>query len=388
AVLPFGNLSNDPEQEYFSDGITEDLITALSRIRRFRVAARSSTFSYKGQSPDARLVAREMDARYVIEGSVRKAGQRIRLTVQLIDGGSGNHIWAESYDRDLDDIFALQDELTLAIVGALEPAMGRAEQDRARRKPPESLDAWEAYQQGIFHMNKITMDDMVRARGLFQRAISLDPQFALAHAGKARTFFFNALLGMPEADAAEAENAALRAVELDPDEAEAHLALGSIHHTNRESDRAIPEFEMAISLKPSYALAHHLLGSSLAHCGRSEEALPHLLAAIRLSPKDGESAPFHARIGMAYLYLRQHEEAVPWVQKAVRLPGIQWPAHCVLVAALAHLDRMDAAHKALEALLAFRPGITVGFVRETIPTYNLDDRDHLLEGLRKAGLPE
>jgi TolB-like protein len=141
AVLPFGNLSNDPEQEYFSDGITEDLITALSRIRRFRVAARSSTFSYKGQSPDARLVAREMEARFVIEGSVRKAGKRIRLTVQLIDGGSGNHLWAESYDREQDDIFALQDELTLAIVGAVEPAMERAEQERARRKPPESLDA-------------------------------------------------------------------------------------------------------------------------------------------------------------------------------------------------------------------------------------------------------
>jgi TolB-like protein/Tfp pilus assembly protein PilF len=388
AVLPFGNLSNNPDQEYFSDGITEDLITALSRIRRFRVAARSSTFSYKGQSPDARLVAREMDARFIVAGSVRKAGERIRLTVQLIDGGSGNHLWAESYDRELDNIFALQDELTLAIVGALEPAMDRAEQDRISRKPPESLDAWENYQKGTFHLNKRTREDTATARKLFQRAIEIDPKFALAHAGKARTFFFDALIGITDGDAKEAEASAVRAIELDSDEPESHLALGSVHHANRDSNRAIPELELAISLNPSYAQAYHLLGTSLVHSGRAGEALPHLLAAIRLSPKDGESAPFHARVGFAYFYLRQNEEAVEWTKKAVRLPGIQWPGHCLLVAALAHLDRMDDAHRAFEDLLVFRPGITIGFVRNTLPAVDPGDLDHLIEGLRKAGLPE
>jgi TolB-like protein len=388
AVLPFGNLSNDPDQEYFSDGITEDLITALSRIRRFRVVARGSTFSYKGQSPDARLVARELDARYVIEGSVRKAGERIRLTVKLIDGGSGNHLWAESYDRELDDIFALQDELTLAIVGAVEPAMGKAEQDRVKRKPPESLDAWETYQQGMFHLHKRTKEDMAAAKELFQHAISIDPQFALAHAGNARAYFFNALMGITEADAEEAGKSALRAIELDPDEPEAHLALGGIYHANRDSDRAIPEFETAISLNPSYAPALHFLGAALTVSGRSEEALPHLLAAIRLSPKDGEIGPFHARVAFALFHLRRHEEAVEWAQKAVRLPSILWPVHCLLTAALALLDKTDAAQLALRDLLLFWPGITVGFVRENLLTVNRKNFDHLIEGLRKAGLPE
>ena len=175
AVLPFGNLSNDLEQEYFSDGITEDLITALSRIRRFRIVARGSTASYKDHSTDVRKIASELDARFVIEGSVRKAGNRIRLTVQLVDGGSGKDIWAERYDRELDDIFALQDELTLAIIGAVEPAMRRAEQDRITRKPPESLDAWEIYQQGVFYYYRRTKEDNAVARRLFQRAISIDP---------------------------------------------------------------------------------------------------------------------------------------------------------------------------------------------------------------------
>ena len=388
AVLPFGNLSNDPEQEYFSDGITEDLITALSRIRRFRVVARGSAFSYKGQSSDVRQVAREMGARYVIEGSVRKAGNRIRLTVQLIDGESGKHIWAETYDRDLDDIFALQDELTLAIVGAVEPAMGRAEQERIKRKPPDSLDAWESYQQGMSYYYKRTEEDNTTARKLFQRAISLDPQFALAYAGYARTYYFNVLLRTTEDDREEAEKAALRAIELDPDEAEAHLALGIVHFTNREMDHAIPEVETAISLNPSYAQAFHLLGTLLTHTGRAEESLPHLFTAIRLSPKDGEVATFHARIALVNLYLRRHEEAVEWARKAVRLPGIQWPAHCYLVASLAHLDRMDEAGKALEGLLAFRPGITAGFIEKNYATVSRDDLDHLLDGLRKAGLPE
>ncbi len=181
---------------------------------------------------------------------------------------------------------------------------------------------------------------------------------------------------------------ALEAVELDPDEAETHLALGSVYYANRETERAISELEAAIDLNPSYAQAHHLLGASFAHTGRAKEALPHLLAAIRLSPKDAEIAPFHARVAMAHLYLRQHEEAVDWAKKAVRLPGILWPAHCFLAASLAHLERMDEARQALERLLAFRPGIVIGFVRDHLPTVHRGFLDHLLDGLRKAGLPE
>ena len=329
-----------------------------------------------------------MDAQYVIEGSVRKAGNRIRLTVQLIDSGSGKHIWAERYDRELDDIFALQDELTLAVVGAIEPAMGRAEQDRAKRKPPESLDAWESYQQGMSYYYKRTREDNEAARKLFQQAISIDPQFALAYAGYARTYYYYVLFGASEGDREEAERSALKAIELDPDEAEAHLALGVVHFANREIASAIPEVETAISLNPGYASAYHLLGTLLTHIGRAEEALPRLMTAIQLSPKDGEIALFHARLALANLYLRRHEEAVEWGQKAVRLPGIQWPAHCYLVASLAHSDRQDEARRAVENLLTFRPGITAKFVRDHLPAIVPDNFEHLLGGLRKAGLPD
>ena len=387
AVLPFANLSNDAEQEYFSDGITEDLITALSRLRRFRVVARGSTFSYKDHSTDIRQIARELNARFVIEGSVRKAGNRIRLIAQLVDGGSGDQIWAESYDRELDDIFALQDELTLAIVGAVEPAMGRAERDRVIRRPPESLDAWESYQRGMSYYSKRTREDNAAARKMFERAISIDPQFALAHAGYARTDYYDVLMGISEADAEKAENAALKAVELDPDEAEAHLALGLVNFTNRNFDRAIPEVDTAIDLNPGYATAHHLLGTLLTHTGQAEDGLSHILTAIQLSPKDEEIALFYARAALANLYLRRHEAAVEWGRKAVRGPAIQWPAHCFLVAALAHLDRKDEAEQALDGLLSFRPGITLRFVRDKFPTVNRDDLEHLFEGLRKAGLP-
>lgn len=388
AVLPFENLSGDPGQDFFAEGMTEDLITALSRIRRFRVVARSSSFSYKGRSPDIRAVARDFDVRYVIEGSVRKAGNRIRLTVQLVEGLSGKHIWAERYDRELDDIFELQDELTLAIVGALEPAMSQAERDRVKRKPPDSLDAWESYQQGMSHLHLRTEDNVAAARKLFLRAMSIDPEFALAHAGYARTYYWNILLGTAESDPEEAQKSARLAVELDPDEAEVHLALGSVHYANLDLERAKAEYETALELNPSYAAAHHHFATVLIHGGRVEEGLPHLFTAIQLSPKDAEIALFHARLALAHLYLRRHEEAVEWARKAIRMPRIQWPAYCFLIAALAHLDRMDEAHEALDELLAFRPGITATYIGEHYPALVADNFNHLLDGLRKAGLPD
>ena len=257
AVLPFDNMSGDTEQEYFSDGITDDLITALCRIRQFRVVARNSTFSFKGQFPDVRRVAEELNVRYVIEGSVRRAGNQIRLTAQLIDGNTGNHVWAERYDRSLDDIFSLQDELANTIVGAVEPAMGRAEQERANKKPPENLDAWESYQRGMWHLIRRTKLDMKEARKLFERAITLDSHFAQAYAGYARTFYFDVLLGFSDDGDEEALEAARKAVDLDNEDAESHTALGQIYYVKRNNERAIPEFEAAIRLNPSYATAHH-----------------------------------------------------------------------------------------------------------------------------------
>jgi TolB-like protein len=388
AILPFTNMSNDREQDYFSAGITEDIITALSRVRLFPVIARNSTFAYRDTAVDVRTVARELGARYVMEGSVRKAGNRVRVTAQLIDGETGNHIWADRYDRELNDIFALQDELTVAIVGAIEPEMGRAEQERVERKPPQNLDAWDCYHQGMASLHRRTKDDMGIARGLFRKAMSLDGRFAPAYSAYSRTFSFDILFGFTDGGHDDALRAARQAVDLDLEHADGHLALSTIHYLDDNFVEALREVEMAVRFNPSYAAAHHLMGTILAHSGRPEEALPHLHAAIRLSPRDAEIAPFHARVAMAHLYLRNHEEAAEWGAKAVRLPGVQWPGHCTHVAALAHLGRTGDAQRALDALLSFRPDVSLAFVRRQLPTIENDDKEHMLAGLRKAGLPE
>lgn len=357
-------------------------------MRRFLVIARNTTFSYKGRAVDARRIGEELGARYIIEGSVRKSGGRVRVTAQLIDGDTGNQIWADRFDRDFDDIFALQDEFTIAIVGAVEPEMGRAEQERVRRKPPGNLDTWDYYQQGMSHLHRRTKEDMEHARGLFEKAIALDPRLGPAHAAYSRTYALNALLGFSDGGRDEALGAARKAVELDRGDAEAHLALGMVHYIDRDFEQALSEMEAAVRLNPSYAAAHHSLGSTLAHSGRSEQALLHLHAAIRLSPNDGEISPFLARIAMALLYLRRHDEALTWARKAVAFPDIQWPGRSVFVATAAHLDRTEEAGRALRELLAFRPGITQTFVRDHLMTIDAEDKEHLIDGLRKAGLPE
>ena len=386
AVMPFSNMSADREQDYFADGITEDIITALSRVRQFPVIARNSTFSYKGRAVDIRTVARELDARYVMEGSVRNASNRVRVTAQLIDGETGNHIWADRYDRDLDDIFALQDELTIAIVGAIAPEIGRAEQDRVRRKRPESLGGWELYHQGMAHLHRRTKEDMETARGFFRDAMAIDPRFAPIYAAYSRTISFDILFGFADGDRDDALRTARKAVDLDLEHADGHLALSMIHYIENDFDQAIPEAETAVRLNPSSAAANHLLGTILAHSGSSEAALPHLHAAIRLSPRDGEIAPFHARIAMAHLYLRNHEEAAEWGARAIRLPGVQWPGHCAYIAALAHLDRHDEANEALAELMSFRPDVSLSFVSRQLPTIVDEDLQHMLNGLRNGGL--
>ena len=266
--------------------------------------------------------------------------------------------------------------------------MGRAEQDRVRRKPPDNLDAWDFYQQGMSHLHRRTKEDMEIARPLFQKAMALDPQFAPTYAAYSRTFSFDILFGFSDGGQNEALRAARKAVELDLEHADGHLALGQIHYIERDFDQAVLDVETAVQLNPSYAAAHHLLGTILAHSGRSEEALPHLYAALRLSSRDGEIAPFHARIATALLYLQRYEDAAEWGAKAVRIPGVQWPGHCAYLAALAHLNRIEPAKRAVEELLSFRPGITQTFVRRHLPTIETRDKEHLLDGLDIAGLPK
>ncbi len=224
AVLPFKNLSGDPEQEYFSDGITEDIITALSRIRQFFVIAANSTFAYKGTSPDVRQVSKELGARYILEGSVRKSANRVRISAQLIDGTTGNHVWAERYDRDLEDVFAVQDEITQTVVGSIEPELLKSELHRARIKPPENLHARDCYYRGMWHLNRRTKEDLTEARRLFERATELDPNFGPAYVGIVTTYRQQRTSGYTKRNSESAFRAARKAVELDDEDSSAHLA--------------------------------------------------------------------------------------------------------------------------------------------------------------------
>jgi len=389
AVLPFENMSGDEEQEYFADGIAEDIITALSRMRWFFVIARNSTFTFKGKAVDVTEVGRELGARYVLEGSVRRAGDRVRINAQLIDADSGNHLWAKRYDRQIEDVFALQDELTETIVGAIEPELGKVERQRARAKKPDSLDAWELYQQGVWHMHRRTAEDLAEAQGLFRRALEFDPELAAAYAGSAEAHFFDVVSGHAERPAESLEAAlaaARRAADLDPEDPGAHYALGRAHTLRREHDLALPELEAAIELNPSYAQAHYALGHALATSGRPAEAFAPLEEAMRLSPHDPYIGQFMVRLSEAHQFLGHYEEAAEWARRSLRQPNVQWSRHAALVSALGHLGWAEEGERALAVLMAFRPDFSADFVRERHPIQDSRSMDHYLEGLRKAGL--
>jgi adenylate cyclase len=389
AVLPFTNMSGDPEQEYFADGVTEDLITALSRIRWFFVIARNSCFAYKGQSTDIRDVARKLGVAYVLEGSVRKAGNRVRVTAQLIDGGSGNHVWAQRYDRDLEDIFSVQDEITETLAGAIEPELGKAERERARTRRPDDLRAWDLCQRGLWHTYKRTRQDLADAQHMFRQAIEIDPGLARAYAAAEEAFFFQFVGGYVdtgEAAKADALRFAEKAVQLDGEDAFNRYALGRALTLVRRHDSAVFELRKAIELNPSFAQAHSALAMALATGGHPEEALPHIELAMRLSPQDPYFGQFLVRRAEACLFSGRVEEAVEAAERSLREPNIQWSRWAILAAAQAHLGRLEEARRSIEALRILRPEIDLAFIRDYWPIADAKALEYLLDGLRKAGL--
>ena len=389
AVLPFTNMSGDPEQEYFADGVTEDLITALSRIRWFFVIARNSCFAYKGQSTDIRDVARKLGVAYVLEGSVRKAGNRVRVTAQLIDGGSGNHVWAQRYDRDLEDIFSVQDEITETLAGAIEPELGKAERERARTRRPDDLRAWDLCQRGLWHTYKRTRQDLADAQHMFRQAIEIDPALARAYAAAEEAFFFQFVGGYVdtgEAAKADALRFAEKAVQLDGEDAFNRYALGRALTLVRRHDSAVFELRKAIELNPSFAQAHSALAMALATGGHPEEALPHIELAMRLSPQDPYFGQFLVRRAEACLFSGRVEEAVEAAERSLREPNIQWSRWAILAAAQAHLGRLEEARRSIEALRILRPEIDLAFTRDYWPIADAKALEYLLDGLRKAGL--
>jgi len=393
AVLPFTNLGGDPQQEYFADGIAEDLITALSCIRWLFVTARNSTFAYKGQSPDVRRVGKDLGVHYVVEGSVRKGGERVRITAQLVDAATGNHIWAEHYDRNLSDIFALQDEISETMVAALQGEVGEFERERAHRKPPESLDAWESYQRGMWHLWRYNAKDMAEARRLFQRAADLDPHFAQAVAALGFTLFVDVILAFTNTPLETLEQAlrfANQAVALDDKEAMAHHTFGRVQTLRGEYDAAIAELRTAIDLNPSSAMAHNGLGMAFWLTGQLDEAISEYDTAIRLSPRDPGAWGFYNLRAQARFFMGDYEAAVEDARSAIMRPSAKFHPHPVLASALALLDRREEAKIALDKLLEIKPDFSPNDIFSAFSPLNpeaLRPRFKTwIDGLRKAGL--
>ena len=386
AVLPFDNMSGNPDQEYFSDGVTEDIITALSRCRWFFVTARNSTFSYKGKSPDVKLVGRELGVRYILEGSVRRAGERVRVTAQLIEAASGNHIWAERYDRSLEDIFELQDEITRTVVGAIEPEISRAEQDRAKRKAPGNLDAWDNYQRGLFHFYQATREGFEAAEQYFSKAIALDPEFGSAHAMLARTLTRGAVM-LPDDEAepayVQARIAARQAVRLDPRDVTAHVAMGFALERS-DLSAAIGSLEEALSLNPDSSLAHYCLGRMFVLSNQPELGVTHIETAIRLSPRDNLVGTWLWNIGAAYFALGDYEKVVELTSKAIRAQAASRGNAVFRIAALALLDKQPQARRECEQYITQFPEMTIAQIRRRYPHV-----DKVLQtGLESAGFPD
>ena len=389
AVLPFDNLSGDPEQEYFADGIAEDLITALSRIWWLFVIARNSTFTYKGQAVDVKRVGQEMGVRYVLEGSVRKGGDRVRVTAQLTEATTGNHIWAKRYDRKLADIFAIQDELTEAIAGEIEPELAEVERERAHREPPENLNAWDSYQRGLWHMWQLAAGENAEAQRLLQRAVDIDPGFAPAFAGLAYSHFLDAVLIFRDTvseDLEKARQAALRAVAIDVKDATGHCVLGRIDTALGDHSSAVAELETAIDLNPSFALAHYGLALCLAFMGRPEAAVPEFELAEQLSPHDPSLPVFQAVRAGVLSVLGRFQQAEECARLASRHPRASFWAYANLAAALAGQGKSEEARAAVSTLLEMQPDFSPEFFERIWPNTDRTFLAAYFDLLREAGL--
>jgi TolB-like protein/Flp pilus assembly protein TadD len=387
AVLPFANMSGDPEQEYFADGISEDIITGLSKLRWFFVIARNSSFAYKGKTIDVKRAARELGVRYVLEGSVRKSGNRVRITAQLIDASTGNHIWADRYDGDLSDVFALQDEITKKVVAAIEPKLLEAEGIRSQNRSPEDLGAWDM----VIHANslfwRLTKTDGETAIAILRKAVERYPDYAPAHSMLAFAILVSRLLGwtLVAPQVKEAEALAARAAELDDGDPWAHLALGYVAHMRRRTEDAQQEYQRAIDLNPNFAAAYGYLGFTLAMAGRSDEAIAYLEQAIRMSPHDPQNAIFNVALAVSHFLANRYAEAITFARKAMQQRGGVTSGHRIYIASLAQAGQIEEARMALQHLRELMPNISIAWCEQHVP-YLPGPMDKFLEGMRKAGL--
>ncbi len=379
AVLPFENMSSDSEQQFFADGIAEDIITALSHYSSLFVIARNSSFSFKGRAVDVKHVGRVLGVRYVIEGSLRKSGNRVRVTAQLIEAETGHHVWAERYDRDLAEIFAVQDEITQATTIAVAPAIADAEQQRAMRKPPASLDAWEIYQRGLWHLGKGSAEDNTLAETFFRQAVDLDPIFAGGYIG------LSAVLSRAKGTQGEEEALARRAVALDGGNAEAHARLALALLARGDHPGASSQAKQSLTICPNLAAGHGALGVFLAYSGRPKAGLVALETCIRLDPRAPTLVNRLNQIALAHYFWRDYEAAAEAAERAIRsFPEFPSPYRW-LAAALGQLGRTVEGKEALEKAIRVSAAEFNFQVSKRPPWFRPDDHDHMLDGLRKVG---
>lgn len=391
-VLPFQNLSGDPEQEYFADGVVEDIIAALSRIRWLFVIARNSSFAFKGRAVDVKEVGRELGVRYVLEGSIRKSGNKVRITGQLIDATTGAHLWAERFEGPLDDIFELQDRIAESVVGAIAPQLERAEIERAKRKPTESLDAYDYYLRGTARLHSGTRDAIEAALPLFYKAIELDPDFASAYGMAAWCHLWRKVNGWMvdrPGEIAEGMRLARLAVELGRDDAVALTRAGhALGHFTGDLDGGIALIDRAVLLNPNLAAAWFLGGFLRALNGEPVSALEHFEHAVRLSPLDPEIFRMQVGMALAHFFAGHFDSAVAWAEKAAgNLPSLLVAA-AVKAASHALSGRANEARQAMERLHVLDPSMRITKLKDWLPIHRSEDLARFAEGLRLAGLPE
>jgi TolB-like protein/class 3 adenylate cyclase/Tfp pilus assembly protein PilF len=392
-VLPFANIGGDPEQDYFIDGVTESLTTDLSRIRGSFVIGRHTAFTYKGKAVDLKQIGRELNVRYVLEGSVQRCGNRLRVNVQLIDADAGNHLWADRFDKPVTDLFDMQDEIVSRLANMLNTQLIEAEARRAERSlHPNSMDL---YFQGIAWFNKgITPEFMAQAREFFERALALDPKNIEALVGRANidaTMAVAFLTDDPAQRLAAAKAAVNKALSLAPQHALAHLLLGVVQIFSNRAAQGIAECERALALDRNLAHAHAWIGVAKIYIGRAAETETHVHEALRLSPRDTFSYLWLLIVGIAKLHLNAEREAVAWLRRSIEANRNHPLGRFWLAAALARLGALDEAKAAARAALALDPGFTIRRMRNSVPSDNptyLAARERFYEGMRLAGVPE
>ena len=387
AVLPFTTMPDDAEQNDFADGIAEDLNTALSRIRQFFVIARNATLRYKHGSADPREVAATLGVRYLVEGSVRRDAGRVRISVQLLDGVNGNHGWAERFDRKLDDVFAIQDEIAGEIAGQIEPELGRAEYERSKATPPDNLDAWELFHRGMALIAQRTQDGNADARRLLERSLALDADFAPAHAAIAWSQAEDLYFCYATHDPDDLLDRARRAIALDDRDALSHLALAWALTFSRRPESAVTAAKRAIALNPSFAHAYAILGRLLIHCGRCEEGIEQVEWALRLSPFAPSARQYLNILAVGYLYLGDDSKALDLAREASQAFDT-WTPHMIITAALGHLGDLAGAQHEICETRKHRPDFSVSQVVRDYVVFDAACLDRLLAGLRKAGVAE